>query len=396
MEIPVRASSLSPILAAWLSAFLLSAAPTTPNRTPRQAAQEGIEWLQTAATAWQQYNSCYGCHVQAQVIMGLAVAKHNSYVIDDRSLQELVKFVGEKQEADGSLDKETGTQFAAMALAYYDELTGARTPALLKSVKWLLTQQQPSGEIPCSRCEAPIDQGNFMTTANSSLAFMQAFRETGDFQFQRAAERGLNWIASTKPESTQDKVFVVLALSRYGTPAQKKIARAMVNRLRAEQTKEGGWREISGSTGPNAFATGQVLYAFKQAGVPIDLPEFERGVQYLMATQTQGFWPLVNSQSGQPSNFAPTMWAVIGLAGSFQPAGQFFFTTILGVAGLGLIGVATAMWRGGHERNCQRRLRQRGFAVRAEGEIRGGPGVDYRADLRGDADPEPRRKPWRT
>lgn len=395
------------MLAAWFSAFLLSAAPTTPNRTPRQAAQEGIEWLQTAATAWQQANSCYGCHVQAQVIMGLAVAKHNGYVISDRVLQELVKFLGEQQGADGSLGLQrapatgpqfaaTGTQFAGMALAYFDDLTGARTPALLKSATWLLSQQQPSGEIPCDHNEAPIDQGTFMTTANSSFAFMQAFRETGYFQFQRAAERGLSWIASTKPESTQDKVFVVVALARYGTPAQKRIAGDVVTQLRAEQTKDGGWQETSQSAGPNAFATGQVLYAFKQAGVSIDSPEFERGVQYLMATQRQGFWPSVNSQSGRPSSFAPTMWAVIGLAGSFQPAGQFFFTMIFGVAALALAGVAAAAWKGGPERNWQRRLRQRGFAVRAEGEIRGGPGLDYRADLRGSADSDSGSKPWGT
>jgi len=95
----------------------------------------------------------------------------------------------------------------------------------------------------------------------------------------------------------------------------------MARQLLAEQTKIGGWKETRDSQGPNALATGQVLYAFKQAGVSVDSPEFQRGVHYLMTTQTKGFWASVNSQSGRPSNFAPTMWAVIGLAGSFhEPA----------------------------------------------------------------------------
>ncbi len=290
MEIPVRASLLSSMLATWLSVSPLTAATAIPNRTPGQAAQEGIEWLQTAATSWQQANSCYGCHVQAQVIMGLAVAKHNQYAISDRVLQNLVKFVGEQQRADGSFERSpaTSTQFAAMALAYYEELTGAKTPALLNSSRWLLEQQLPNGEVPGDHDEAPIDQGTFMTTANSSLAFRQTFRETRSTQFRRAAERGLAWIASAKPETTQDKVFVVLSLSRFGTSAQKKIARDMVRQLRAEQTEEGGWKETAGSAGPNAFATGQVLYAFRQAGVSIDSPEFQRGVRYLLAESGAG------------------------------------------------------------------------------------------------------------
>src|SRR5207247_8876056 len=64
-------------------------------------------------------------------------------------------------------------------------------------------------------------------------------------------------------------------------------------------------------------ATGQVLYAFKQAGVSITSSSFIKGVRYLLATQrADGSWPRVNSD-GLGSTFAPTMWAVIGLAGSF-------------------------------------------------------------------------------
>ena len=43
---------------------------------------------------------------------------------------------------------------------------------------------------------------------------------------------------------------------------------------------------------PNAFATGQVLYAFKEAGVDTRSPEFLRGVKYLLGTQEDtGAWP---------------------------------------------------------------------------------------------------------
>src|ERR1700694_5820304 len=103
-----RTASLSLMLAAWCGAFLVCPARTMPNRTPRQAAQEGIAWLQQNAIAWQQSHRCYGCHAQAQVIMGLAVAKRDQYVISDQSLSELVQFVIE-QNHDGTFGGITAT-----------------------------------------------------------------------------------------------------------------------------------------------------------------------------------------------------------------------------------------------------------------------------------------------
>ena len=45
---------------------------------------------------------------------------------------------------------------------------------------------------------------------------------------------------------------------------------------------------------------------------------FVRGVKYLLHTQEDsGAWPVQNSATNRPSEFAPTMWAVIGLAGSY-------------------------------------------------------------------------------
>ena len=67
-----------------------------------------------------------------------------------------------------------------------------------------------------------------------------------------------------------------------------------------------------------------MLYALKQAGVSVHAPFFTRGVAYLMETQVHdtptpanGSWKATNTDSNRPSDFAHTMWAVIGLAGSY-------------------------------------------------------------------------------
>jgi outer membrane protein OmpA-like peptidoglycan-associated protein len=95
------------------------------------------------------------------------------------------------------------------------------------------------------------------------------------------------------------------------------VAGGVVQQLKTEQNRDGGWHETPDDHDSDAFATGQVLYAFKEAGVSTESAEFNKGVQYLIKTQdSSGSWsPL---QNGRPSKFAPTMWAVIGLAGNVE------------------------------------------------------------------------------
>lgn len=297
------------------------------NTSVRHAAQRGVDWLEPTAVKWQHDNTCFGCHVQAQTLMGLAVAQTNGYVVNSGALRELAVYTRALQDTDGH-EKDLGagntltpTQFAAMGMAYYDDVKGVKTDSTLRRyVNWLTSHLQPTGELPQDFVEPPIAQGTIMATANSVVAFMQAYTQTGDSSYKAAADRGLAFIASDTVSTTQDKVFTIIVLSRFGTPAQRQVATRLVQQLRSEQDKDGGWRETPGMPGSNAFATGQVLYAFQEAGVSITSPEFSKGVHYLLATQDRsGSWLATNTQSDRLSNFAPTMWAVIGLAGTVEP-----------------------------------------------------------------------------
>lgn len=311
----------------------------------RFAAQHGIEWVQPAAVEWQANNQCFGCHVQAQAAMGLAVAKRNGYLVSQAAVQQLTDYMRMLQDADGS---ESGMvlvenqsvmtaqlaakgshtpadqpimagQFAAMSFAYLDQM-GDNKPdrTLLKFADWLAGKQQPTGEVTPDLDEPPICQGSFMTTANAAVAFMQAFAESGDQRYERAGNKAVEFIAAGKPVTTQDEVFMILALSRFGNPQQQSMVNGRIADLNNRQDSTGGWAESTALHGPNALATGQVLYAYKEAGVDTRSAVFERGVRYLLRTQqATGAWPVQNSATDRPSEFAPTMWAVIGLAGSY-------------------------------------------------------------------------------
>ena len=311
---------------------LLARNPDLPDwkNSPRRAAQRGIEWLQPAAIQWQKDHGCFGCHIQAQAVMGLAIAKRNDYLVSDRAMKDLVDFTEAQQHDDGSYVREdTGepsTQFAVMGLSYWDDLAGiSRNPKLIKAVDWLVARQKPAGDLSyrdwLSCGVRTVEQGSMMTTVNSLVAFERAFAETHDARYRAAADRARAWIASTEPTTTQDKVFKILALARNGGGERTPRVLRIVEQLILEQQASGGWRECNdpSTKASNPFSTGQVLYAFKQAGVSVNSSPFIRGVRYLLATQNaDGSWPADSHlfhTMGAPH--APTMWAIIGLAGSF-------------------------------------------------------------------------------
>jgi hypothetical protein len=227
-----------------------------------------------------------------------------------------------------------------MGLAYAADAMGVTTDKgrvkqypqyseLYESAKRLAERQDKDGSFPLDHPEPPIVQGLFMTTGNALFVLNRAATTMDDGRFAPAFERALVWIAVNEPVTTQDKIFKVIALMHYGTAEHKRAAWSVVETLSVEQQPDGGWKEHEKAAGSNALATGQVLYAFKQAGVSIHTPMFKRGVDYLLrhqdneTTPENGTWQAVNTDSKRPSAFAHTMWAVIGLAGAYgkEPTG---------------------------------------------------------------------------
>ncbi len=301
--------------------------------SPRQAAQLGLDWLGQAAPDWDHTNKCFGCHVQAHVLLGQAIGLKNGYVVDEESFALLERKIRGYQGLDGGQydgswfnGSLSATAFAATALASADERRGAAEDSnLQKAVGWLLPKEYPPGWYIADNEGFPIIQGHFQSTANVTAALVDAHRRTGEEKYRRAADRAIAWIAATDTETTQDRMYKVVTLARYGTPQQRRLIRPELEHLAAEQWKDGGWKERATMTGSNAYATGQVLYALKQAGASTHSRVFRRGVQYLLETQMRdgragvvGPWKAINTQSMRPTNFDPTMWAAIGLAGTYS------------------------------------------------------------------------------
>lgn len=304
--------------------------------SPREGAQRGLDWLQQAGPEWIRKNGCFGCHVQAQVLMGQQVAYQHGYRVNLKSMQVLFEHMkGQSSWGSWWNPSNSATAFGAMGTTHAYEVLGMEGDREYpytssgfhgEMTSRLLERQQDDGSFPVDEVNSPIVQGQFMTTANYLVAIEWAAKRSKDPDQIAAAERALAWIAANEPETTQDKIFKIIALMHYGTPDQKRTAWSVVEMLAAEQQSDGGWKENAASSGSNAIATGQVLYAFKQAGISIHGDMFRRGVDFLLGHQLDdpaslenGSWAAMNTASEKPSAYAHTMWAVIGLAGAYGP-----------------------------------------------------------------------------
>jgi len=304
--------------------------------SPREAAQRGLDWLQQAGGDWTRTTGCFGCHVQAQVLMGQAVASEHGYRVNLRAARALY----DHSLQTGSWGSwwsppYSATAFGSMGVAnamkILPDIDDKKYPYVDNGVtgenaKRLMDGQLEDGSMRVDEVAPPIVQGQFMTTGNAVVALKGAAARYENVKFDEAAERGLAWIAANEPVTTQDKIFKILSLVHYGTPDQKRLAWSVVESLAADQQADGGWKESVTAPGSNAIATGQALYAFKRAGVSIHGDMFRRGVDFLLKHQTNdpasfdnGSWPAMNTESPKPSRYAQTMWAVIGLAGAYGP-----------------------------------------------------------------------------
>jgi N-acyl-D-amino-acid deacylase len=97
------------------------------------------------------------------------------------------------------------------------------------------------------------------------------------------------WLAAASPTTSEDRNMQLLGLAWADADAAalKKLGAAIL----AQQQPDGAWRQHAG-VATDAYATGQSLYVLAKAGgVSTSDPSYQRGVNYLVATQNaNGSW----------------------------------------------------------------------------------------------------------
>ena len=328
------------ILALTRPATVLSSGSAVAIR-PREAGQRGLDWLLNSAVEWQRRESCYGCHVQSFAVMGAGVGAANRYEIKISQADELANYLISIQNPAGDLTAGAGQSFrpgvqtalGGLGLSQYDRNgEGDFGAALVKMADWFVERQADDGRWPIDGNEAPVEQGDAMMTGSVLETVVAAQRHQHSAEYAAAIDRGAQWLRSAPVETTQDIAFAIIGLRAAGVKENDTDVKRLVDLLRSRQQDDGGWGETA-SLGSNGYATGQVLYSFKQADVPIRDEAFQRGALWLLQNQQEdGSWQQINSQqtsAGRSSNFATTMWAVIGLGEVFDVQTERAFLSLI-------------------------------------------------------------------
>ena len=296
------------------------------NPRAREGAQRGLEFLARSAGEWQERNKCYGCHVQAVTLEAMSVGRHHRYNVPQRELEAMLHGMldinggargpnGLSVSGSPSHLIETAKAFGAAAFAHYDERIGPGVrKELLDAAEALLGYQQADGSVKEGYTLLPIAAGRTQATMQAAQAFRQAHARTADERWLpplRKAEAYLQSRATSLSDDpaapTQEVNYALIGLMAAGVGSGEQTVRSLVRRVEELERPGGGWG-FTREDAPNAFATGQALYALRVAGMSDSSPIIARGTEWLLGRQSGGGgW----SQAGFDK--AEAMWAVLGL-----------------------------------------------------------------------------------
>jgi len=133
----------------------------------------------------------------------------------------------------------------------------------------------------------PMADGDISRTALGIYALKHYAPGGRKPEFQDRVSRAAAWLRSAKPKTTEDLSMQLLGLKWAGDQAT---ARYAARKLVLLQRGDGGWGQTP-NLPTDAYATGLVLNAIREAGIPVADPVYRRGVEYLLQTQqTDGSW----------------------------------------------------------------------------------------------------------
>ena len=318
----------------WPMVLALVGTPTTEVAI-RGSIVKGLVRLETAAANYATHRTCFSCHHQAVPLMAMASARGHGFAINNDLFDKQVKFtldtfqskLKDIRNGSGIGGANTTAAYALYTLKTSGNEKNEVTDAL---VEFALKKQMANGSWPATTVRPP-SEGSAFTSAALYLDTLNHFahEETAEGDFRRrlveTKQKGLAFIVSAKPQTTEDHVFRLWGLVAGGA-GQGEIRKAKESLLQRQRI-DGGWSQLDDMTS-DAYATGSALIALRRAGVSPDEQAYRKGIRQLMLSQHEcGVW-IVNTRSkpiqlyfdngdpGGKSQFistCATAWALLAL-----------------------------------------------------------------------------------
>lgn len=315
-------------------------AGSKPKRenTVRKAVEDSLPLLQRVDASFTRNAGCTSCHNNGMEAMAAGLARRKGLALDESVASAQTRFAVEELAAvrhrihQGFHIAAVGDMFTDFTLGY--ELLGLHAqnhPADLNTdavVQLIRSRQKPTGEWPYPRGDQrpPICLDYVTQTALAMRALQLYPPKLDEAGCAEAVRRAAAWLAKAKAVNNDDRAWRLTGLAWAGT--EPKALQKARRELLVHQRADGGWADRS--TLPSSpYATGLSLVALQTAGMPVEDPVYQRGVQFLLRTQQEdgswyvrtralGFQPYFDS--GFPHGYdqwisaAGTSWATMALA----------------------------------------------------------------------------------
>jgi ankyrin repeat protein len=316
------------------------AASATPRLSPRPAGsvraafERSISLLQRTGSIFIQKAGCVSCHHNSLTAMTVATARKNGLPVDEQIARNQVKAIAsyietwrERALQGVGIPGEAETMGAILVgLAAENYPPDAATEAF---ARFLRSQQWPDGRWRVFSHRPPIESSDIPVTASSLRALQFYAPKAQRAKYEMAVKNAAEWLIKAQPQTTQERTYQLLGLGWAGVRTNNETIRKAVSELLALQRSDGGWAQLHGLES-DAYATGQVLVALKQAGaLPSTHPAYKLGIEFLVKTQLEdGSWYVKTRaipvqpffESGFPHgqdqwiSAAATNWAAMALA----------------------------------------------------------------------------------
>jgi ankyrin repeat protein len=281
-------------------------------RSAQTAVERALPLLQRSAAEFVSQRSCFSCHHNALPILTLHMARDRGLRIDpailsaveDTSFGDLraTNALDQAIQASTLSDPTPNDSYLLMAAA----AAGIeRNLTMAVRVQQLLGWQQ-DGHWVTSDFRPPHSSSVFTATATAVRAI--DLYATADLRLdaERAIDAARKWLRATRPISTEDAAFRLMGLVWSGASEREVIAARADLVMFQEST--GGWAQLRGYT-PDAYSTGESLFALRESGMASDEAARQRGMKFLLSTQAaDGTWH-VSTRMLSPAEVSPPYFA---------------------------------------------------------------------------------------
>ncbi len=176
-------------------------------------------------------------------------------------------------------------------------------------------------DVGCGGSRNPLCGDEITNTANSLRALLFYAPTCAD-----AVDRAAKWLAAAPVYTHEDRTFRLFGLAWAHAP-RPALDKARADLL-ATQRPDGGWAD-NPYLPATSYATGEALVALHESGMSVADPHYQRGLKFLLDTQTSdGSWYVRSHSFGTQPYFdagfphgtdqwisaSGTDWAVMALA----------------------------------------------------------------------------------